>query len=99
MTTKKSIRDDKTFLELEGRLDTTTAPDFQIVLLRELEDEQELTLDFAKLVYVSSAGLRTLLAGQKVAKKSGKTMTLCNVSEEIMGVFKMTGFLNILTVE
>lgn len=99
MTTKKVKWDDKTFLELEGRLDTTTAPDFQTVLLRELEAEQELTLDFSRLVYVSSAGLRALLAGQKAAKKNGKSMTLCNVSEEIKEVFKMTGFLSILTVE
>lgn len=99
MTTKKVMRDNQAVLELEGRLDTTTAPEFQVILLVELENEQSLILDFAKLVYVSSAGLRALLAGQKAAKKAGKTMTLKNVSEEIMEVLRMTGFLSILTVE
>ncbi len=83
---------------LEGRLDTTTAPELEAEL-KESGDNKDLVLDFAKLSYISSAGLRVLLSAQKRANAAGTAMTLKNVSEEIMEVFDMTGFSSFLTIE
>lgn len=99
MTTTKTTTPDGITLELEGRLDTTTAPGFQQELLKEFENGLDITLDFQRLVYVSSAGLRALLAGQKTAKKKKCKMVLTHVASEIMEVFNMTGFSNILTIQ
>lgn len=84
---------------LTGRLDTTTAPDFQKTLLDEIQSGKNIVLDFSSLAYVSSAGLRALLIGQKTVTANQQTMVLRNVSEEIMEVFDMTGFSDILTIE
>ena len=86
-------------LVLEGRLDTTTSPSLQEVLVPEFDTATQVNLDFAELKYVSSAGLRVLLMGEKTAKAKGAKMTLLNVSDEIMEVFKMTGFSDILRFE
>ena len=80
---------------LEGRLDTTTAPEFEAFLGENCRDVQELALNCEKLVYVSSAGLRVLLAAQKKMKGA---MKLANVCELVMEVFEMTGFADILTI-
>ena len=85
-------------LELTGRLDTTTAPQLEAELKDCMDTADELTLDFAKLEYISSAGLRVLLAAQKVMGKKGG-MKLHNVCPEIMEVFEITGFSDILTIE
>ncbi len=85
-------------LALEGRLDTTTAPQLEEELKRSIEGVTELNLDFAKLEYLSSAGLRVILAAQKTMNKQGK-MVIRNVNETIMEVFEVTGFSDILTVE
>ena len=79
-----------------GRLDTNTAPDFEEFLEENYEGVSALVIDCAGLVYVSSAGLRVLLAAQK---KSGGAMKLINVGELIAEVFEMTGFADILTIE
>lgn len=83
---------------LEGRLDTTTSPDLEAVLSNALDGINKLTLDFAKLAYLSSAGLRVLLATQKKMSKQG-SMVVKNVNETIMEVFDITGFVDILTIE
>lgn len=83
---------------LAGRLDTTTAPQLEAVVKQELDGVTDFQLDFAQLEYVSSAGLRVLLAAQKTMNVQGK-MTLKNVSADIMEVFEITGFSDILTVE
>lgn len=83
---------------LEGRLDTTTAPQLEAELKQSIADNTELILDFAKLEYISSAGLRVLLAAQKVMNKQGK-MVIRNVNDVILEVFEVTGFVDILTVE
>ena len=88
----------KITLALDGRLDTTTAPQLQDTLLPAFDEAKEVVLDFAKLAYVSSAGLRVLLMGQKSAKAKGASMALTGVSEEIMEVFEMTGFADMLTI-
>jgi anti-anti-sigma factor len=85
-------------LTLEGRLDTTTAPQFQDALISAFDEAGEVSLDFEKLAYVSSAGLRVLLMGQKTAGGKSASMTICNVSDEIMEIFEMTGFADMLTI-
>ena len=83
---------------LEGRLDTVTSPDLEKALNEALEDAKELEMDFEKLEYISSAGLRVLLAAQKQMNKQG-SMKLVKVNETIMGIFEVTGFSEILTIE
>ena len=80
---------------LSGRLDTTTAPELDVFAEKELEDTQELVLDFADLEYISSAGLRVLLKLQKVMNKKG-SMKLIHVGEVVKEVFEITGFTDIL---
>jgi anti-anti-sigma factor len=99
MTINKTQENGKITLALNGRLDTTTAPQLQDVLIPAFDEAKEITLDFSPLVYVSSAGLRVLLMGQKTAKAKGGTLTVCNVSDEIMEVFEMTGFADMLTIK
>ena len=81
---------------LEGRLDTTTAPEFEKFLEENCVDIHMLTLDCEKLAYISSAGLRVLLATHKKMKGALK---LTNVCELVMEVFEMTGFADILMIE
>ena len=86
-------------LDIEGRIDTTTAPALEGELKRYVtSDVKNLVLDFAKVEYISSAGLRVLLAAQKVMKKQG-SMVVKNVNDSIMEVFDVTGFADILTIE
>jgi len=98
MTIIKTQENEKHTLTLEGRLDTTTAPQLQQALTLALNEAEEVLLDFKRLAYISSAGLRVLLLGQKTAKANSASMSLCNVSEEIMEVFEMTGFTNMLAI-
>ena len=86
-------------LALDGRLDTTTAPQLQEALIPEFDNAKEVRLDFTGLAYVSSAGLRVLLMGEKTAKAKSSKQTLVNVSKDIMEVFEMTGFSAILNIE
>ena len=81
---------------LDGRLDTTTAPELEKLLCENCADISSLVLDCEKLVYISSAGLRVLLANQK---KMNGSMKLINVCELVMEVFEMTGFVDVLTIE
>lgn len=84
-------------LALDGRLDTTTAPELDKILKTSLDGVTDLTLDLEKLEYLSSAGLRVLLSGQKTMNKQG-TMTVRHVNETIMEIFEITGFSDILTI-
>ena len=83
---------------LTGRLDTTTAPQLEGELKNGLDGVESLVLDFKELEYLSSAGLRILLAAQKTMNKQGK-MVIRNVNEVIQEVFEVTGFADILTIE
>lgn len=94
----KNLNGNKLDLALEGRLDTTTAPMLEAEFKNSLDGAEELTLDFAKLEYISSAGLRVLLAAQKAMNKQGK-MVIKNVNSDVMEVFEITGFTDILTIE
>ena len=88
---------EKTTIEIAGRLDTTTAPDLGKTVNEDIADNENLVLDFKKLEYISSAGLRVLLSAQKKMQKLG-TLKLINVCEDVMEVFEMTGFSDILTI-
>ncbi|MDR0957601.1 MAG: STAS domain-containing protein, partial [Clostridiales bacterium] len=90
---------DKFKLTIEGRVDTQTAPQLQKELLSAIGNYKDIVIDFSSVAYVSSAGLRFLLMGEKAVKKSGGSQVLINVSEEIMEIFSMTGFSEILTIE
>jgi anti-sigma B factor antagonist len=85
-------------LKIEGRLDTNTAPTLEITINENLDGVTELILDMNQLTYVSSAGLRVLLSSQKKMNKIG-TMKLIGVCEEVMEVFEMTGFVDVLNIE
>ena len=86
-------------LALEGRLDTTTAPQLEEALKEGMDGVTSLALDMEKLEYVSSAGLRVLLAAQKRMNAVKGTMVLRNVCDDIKEVFEITGFCDILTIE
>ena len=94
----KKVENGAASLALEGRLDTITAPELEQELKASLEGVSELVLDFEKLEYISSAGLRVLLAAQKTMNKQGE-MKLIHVNEVIMEIFEVTGFADILTIE
>ncbi len=83
---------------LEGRLDTVTAPQLEGELHADLEGVTELILDLKDLDYISSAGLRVLLSAQKVMNRQG-SMTVRHVKPEIMEIFDVTGFVDILSIE
>jgi anti-sigma B factor antagonist len=85
-------------MEVEGRLDTITAPTLDNTINENIHDLETLILDFKGLEYISSAGLRVLLSTQKKMQKLG-SMRVRSVREEIMDVFEMTGFADILTIE
>ena len=83
---------------LTGRLDTTTSPELESEMNGSLEGVTSLVIDMAGLEYISSAGLRVLLAAQKIMGKQGE-MKVINVNEPIMDIFEVTGFSEILTIE
>ena len=83
---------------IEGRVDTSTAPEFESEIKPELDGITELVLDFAELNYISSAGLRVLLSLHKIMIKQG-LMKIIGVNETINDIFEVTGFSDILTIE
>ena len=98
MTIKIEKSVNQTVLQLTGRLDTLSAPALDKTIEENLHEIKSLVLDFKCLEYISSAGLRVLLSAQKKLQKIA-TMKLINVCEEILNVFEMTGFADILTIE
>jgi anti-sigma B factor antagonist len=88
----------ETIIEIVGRLDTITAPALDKTINEDIGDTKELVLDMKGLEYISSAGLRVLLGAQKKMQKIG-SMKVINVCEEVMEVFEMTGFADILVIE
>ena len=85
-------------LQIVGRLDTTTAPALEKTIMENMNGIKGLTLDFKELEYISSAGLRVLLSAQKKMQQIG-VMKVINVCEEVMEVFEITGFADILVIE
>ena len=98
MTIEIKRNAEETTIELAGRLDTTTAPALDKTINNDIEGTKNLVLDFKSLEYISSAGLRVLLGAQKKMQKIG-SMKVTNVCEEVMEVFEMTGFADILVIE
>ena len=97
MKISKNLNGTALTIELEGRLDTTTAPELEKEL-NALGNVNELTLDFGKLEYISSAGLRVLLSAHKAMSSKGG-LKVTNVNEIVREVFEVTGFADILTIE
>ena len=95
---QKTKNDKELAITLEGRLDTTTAPQLEKELKAEVNGVSELCFDFEKLEYISSAGLHVLLSAQKIMNKQGH-MVIRNVNEDIMEIFEVTGFSDILDIE
>ena len=89
---------DQTIIEIVGRLDTITAPALDKTINEDIGDTKNLVLDVKGMEYISSAGLRVLLGAQKKMQKIG-SMKVTNVCPEVMGVFEMTGFADILVIE
>ena len=98
MDINKKVNGETLGIALTGRLDTTTAPQLDEVVKNDLNGITSLVFDLNNLEYISSAGLRVLLAAQKVMNKQG-SMVVRNVKDDIMEVFDITGFADILTVE
>ena len=97
MTITKELNGKDLTVALEGRLDTITAPELETELKASLDGVSKLTLDFSKLEYISSAGLRVLLSTQKRMNTQG-LMTVTNVNATIIEIFEVTGFNDILTI-
>lgn len=97
MTISKNKDGSKLEVKINGRLDTTTAPQLERALL--LDDIDDLVFDLTDLQYLASNGLRILLSAQKKMNAKKGTMVVRNANETIMEVFKMTGFFHVLTIE
>ncbi len=98
MTINKISDGEKLTVAITGRLDTNSSPKLEAELRQSVDGVTELVFDFSKVEYISSAGLRVLLAAQKVMNRKG-SMKLVGVSDEIQEVFEITGFSDILTIE
>lgn len=96
MTINHTTNNGELYVSIEGRIDTVTAPELESFLVKNCDGVTGLTLDFEKVEYISSAGLRVLLGAQK---RMNNVMRLTNVCELVMEVFEMTGFADILTIE
>ena len=98
MEITKEQKDSELAISLKGRLDNSTAAQFEDTVKSSLGGVKSLILDFKELEYLSSAGLRIILSAQKIMNKQG-SMTIRNVNDTIMEVFEMTGFADILSIE
>ena len=98
MIIEKNLNGSELTITISGRLDTTTAPQLEAEFKQSIAGVEKLVLDFAALEYLSSAGLRVLLAAQKVMNKQGE-MIIKNVNATINEIFEVTGFIDILTIE
>ena len=98
MTIEIKKSSNETIIEIVGRLDTITAPALDKTINDDIDNTKNLILDVKGMEYISSAGLRVLLSAQKKMQKIG-SMKVINVCEEVMEVFEMTGFVDILTIE
>ncbi len=98
MNITKNLKGTALEIALEGRLDTMTAPELEAELAKDMDSADCLILDFSKLDYISSAGLRVLLSAHKAMSGKGG-MKVTNVNEIVQEVFEVTGFADILTIE
>lgn len=98
MTIERKNDNDKVTILLGGRLDTATAPKLEAEIMKCQNTVKDLVLDLKDLEYTSSAGLRVILKAQKMMNTQG-SMKIINVNDDVMEVFDITGFLDILNVE
>jgi anti-sigma B factor antagonist len=98
MEINKSLENGKLTISVSGRIDTKTAPELESCITSSLEGVNALIMDMKDVEYISSAGLRVLLIAQKAMNKQGD-MKVTNVNEDIMEIFEVTGFSDILTIE
>ena len=98
MIIEKNLNGTELNIKVIGRLDTVTAPELEDEIKKSIDGVEKLVLDFASLEYLSSAGLRILLASQKAMNKQGE-MIIKNVNSTINDIFEVTGFIDILTIE
>ncbi len=99
MTINKSLENDTLTMAIEGRIDTQTAPELEAAVKESLDGVSHLVLDFTQVAYISSAGLRTVLAAQNWMDAKKGTMVIRNAAKMIVNVFKVTGFDSFLTLE
>jgi anti-sigma B factor antagonist len=97
MVINQNAEGTKLTLAIEGRIDTKTAPELEKIIHTSLEGVTELVFDLAETVYISSAGLRVLLIAQKQMNKQGE-MKVAHVNADLMEIFEVTGFTEILTI-
>ena len=99
MNINKTYSDNDLTVQVEGRIDTITSQQLEESLEEDIKNIDSLTLDFEKLEYISSAGLRLLIATQKKLKSTDTPLTIINVNETLKEIFKMSGFDKILTIQ
>lgn len=99
MEITKKNNGENIILQVEGRIDTVTNVELQKQILEAFQEAKDVVLDFTEVTYVSSAGLRALLIGQKTAMSKGGSMTLENVADSILKVLKVSGFDGILNIK
>ncbi len=95
----KKYNEKELTIEVKDRIDTVTAPDFENEIMDEMGKFDSLIIDFTNLEYISSAGLRVLIATQKKLKPENIPMTIINVNDTINEIFRMSGFDKILKIE
>ena len=100
LNVEKKLEDGALLIALEGELDTLSSPDFEDMLEPLLAEAQSLTLDFEKLEYISSAGLRVLLAAEQTMEEKGaERVRVVNMNSTVRNIFNITGFTDVLAVE
>lgn len=99
MEIKDTLENDVVIIQPAGRLDSTSSPEFEQFLRAKIADRNQLIIDLSNLDYISSAGLRVILAGAKRIDSEKGTMLLCGMKDVIHQIFEVSGFLKILKVE
>ena len=99
MTITSSENDGKITMLIEGRLDKISSPILEEEMKKQLEKKMNIVIDFKKLEYISSAGLRVLIASEKELKEIGKTLEIINVNDDVMSILSVTGFTYILNIK
>ena len=97
MNIEKKLEDKKLTVSIDGRLDTSTAPELDEELKASLDGVEELVMDFTNMEYISSAGLRVLLSAQKAMNAQGE-MIVTGANDTVMEIFDITGFTDILNI-
>jgi len=95
----KKHENETTILNIQGKVDSVSAPQLEEILLPTFNEAEQVILDFSEVTYVTSAGLRVLITGHEAAQARGASMTLRHVSEDVMEVLDMTGFSSFLVIE